>query len=73
MSGNAAGGLADQRAAGAAEIRAASFRGRDAVCGGDGFVAGGQPGAELADGAAGIRRRGQFVDNGALVSRPVSL
>ena len=34
-----------------------------------GFAAGGEPGAELADGAAGLRGRGQCVDNAAFVPR----
>ncbi len=41
----------------------------DLICGGYGFATGGEPGAQLADGTAGVRGCGQFVDNGAVVSR----
>ena len=49
--------VADKFAAGAIEVCAAAFRRRDAVRGGDGFASGSEPRAELANGAAGFRRR----------------
>ncbi len=57
-SGDRGGSVVDELAAGAVEVCAAAFRRRDVVCGGDGFVAGSEPGAELADGAAGVHWSG---------------
>ena len=61
-SGDAGGGIADERAAGRIEVCAAAIRGSDGVRGGHGPVAGGEPGAGLADGGAGFCGSGQHVD-----------
>src|SRR6266699_5159566 len=54
-SGDGGGRAADEFAAGAIEVRAAAIGRRHVVRCGDGFAAGSEPRAELADGAAGIR------------------
>ncbi len=53
--GDASGSAADERAAGAIEVRAAAFGRCYGIRCSDGFVARSEPRAELADGAVGLR------------------
>ena len=53
-SGDGGRGPADEFAPGAVEVCTTAIGRGHAICGGDGFAAGSEPGAELADGAAGI-------------------
>src|SRR5437867_10395674 len=71
-SGDGGGRGANDFVARAIEVRATAFGRSDVVCGGHGFASGSEPGAELADGAAGVCRSCQFVDNAALIPRLVS-